>query len=384
MKVYLVGGAVRDRLLDRPVTESDYVVVGTTADTLKSLGFVQVGADFPVFLHPDSRDEYALARTEKKTGKGYLGFVVHADKNVSLQDDLLRRDLTINAMAIEVNGLFDSNFKHGTFAKEHIIDPYGGLDDLKNRQLRHICPAFCEDPVRVLRLARFCARYAPKGFQIASSTKALVQKMHDDGELNHLVAERVWAETVKAFAEDWADMYFVSLKKLGVLSTVMPALDGVFDNFKTTKYALRLVKTDTQDSLLIKFGLVALCFIHQNQAFTAFCQDLKVPKQYASFGQMLLTHFDSLQRFDKLDDNELFALLKASGFLKMPDKLDNLLKCVMLYKFAKQQCLLDDIHITLSNISQKDIDQTLTGVAIGQAIDDLRQQKMREIREFLD
>lgn len=378
-KVYLVGGAVRDRLLDRPVTESDYVVVGSNFDTLKSLGFVQVGSDFPVFLHPNTHDEYALARTERKSGKGYKGFSVHTD-SVSLEDDLMRRDLTINAMAIEVGGLFDSDFKHGNFAKEHIIDPYGGLDDLKNRQLRHICPAFCEDPVRVLRLARFLARYAPKGFKIANSTKNLVQKMHDDGELNHLVAERIWAETVKALSEDWADMYFTTLKKLGVLATIMPALDSVFDDFTITKYALRLVKISSHyNDLLIKFGLIALCFIRKPHSFKNFCQTLKIPKQYQAFGQMLLVHFNDLERFDELNSNQLFELIKATNFLKLPNKLDDLLRCITLYKFAKQQRLLDNIHYHLNKISQKDIDQTLTGKAIGQAIDELKKQKLDQL-----
>jgi tRNA nucleotidyltransferase (CCA-adding enzyme) len=173
MKIYLVGGAVRDTLLNRPVTERDWVVVGETPESMLKQGFKPVGKDFPVFLHPNTHDEYALARTERKTSHGYTGFTVHADPDVTLEQDLIRRDLTINAMAMTPEG--------------DIIDPYNGQQDLKNRIFRHVSPAFTEDPVRLLRLARFAARYAHLGFTLAEETNALLVQMVAAGEVDYLV-----------------------------------------------------------------------------------------------------------------------------------------------------------------------------------------------------
>jgi tRNA nucleotidyltransferase (CCA-adding enzyme) len=181
LRTYLVGGAVRDRLLGRAVSERDFVVVGATPDDLLSRGFQQVGKDFPVFLHPQTKDEYALARTERKTAPGYHGFAVHADPEITLEEDLQRRDLTINALAEDPSGV--------------LIDPYGGLADLQARVLRHVSPAFAEDPVRILRLARFAARFDDLGFRVAPETMDLMRGMVAAGEVDALVPERVWQET---------------------------------------------------------------------------------------------------------------------------------------------------------------------------------------------
>ena len=178
MNTFLVGGAVRDALLNIPVKDRDWVVVGATPGQLLEQGYQQVGADFPVFLHPDTHEEYALARTERKSGNGYQGFDCRFSPDVTLEEDLLRRDLTINAMASDAAG--------------NIIDPYNGQQDLADKILRHVSPAFSEDPLRVLRIARFAARFAKQGFTIANETRLLMQQMVNDGELNHLVAERLW------------------------------------------------------------------------------------------------------------------------------------------------------------------------------------------------
>ena len=211
MKIFLVGGAVRDQLLGRPVTERDYVVVGATPAELLAQGYLPVGRDFPVFLHPDTRAEYALARTECKTGHGYHGFAMHAAPDVSLEADLQRRDLTVNAMAQDDDG--------------NLIDPYGGLADLHNKILRHVSPAFADDPLRVLRVARFAARYAPYGFTIAPETLALMQQMVSSGELDHLTPERVWLETAKALAEDKPGVYIETLRACGALKVIFPEID---------------------------------------------------------------------------------------------------------------------------------------------------------------
>jgi tRNA nucleotidyltransferase (CCA-adding enzyme) len=214
MQIYLVGGAVRDALLGLPVRERDWVVVGAEPDELVRLGYRQVGRDFPVFLHPDSHEEYALARVERKTAPGYRGFEVHCAPSVTLEDDLRRRDLTINAMARDDAG--------------KLIDPYDGRADLERRQLRHVSEAFIEDPVRILRVARFAARYAGLGFTVAPETLALMQRMVAAGEADALVPERVWQETAKALAEQSPQVFFAVLRAVGALRVVFPELDRLW------------------------------------------------------------------------------------------------------------------------------------------------------------
>lgn len=217
MEIYLVGGAVRDSLLGLPVRERDYVIVGATPadiDAMLTRGFSQVGKDFPVFLHPESGEEYALARTERKSAPGYHGFVIHAAPDVTLEDDLVRRDLTVNAIARAEDGA--------------LIDPYGGLRDLEARLLRHVSPAFAEDPVRLLRVARFAARFANLGFSIADETQALMRRMVENGEVDALVPERVWQEIVKALDTERPDRFFEVLRETGALVRLLPELDALF------------------------------------------------------------------------------------------------------------------------------------------------------------
>ncbi|MDO9105524.1 MAG: multifunctional CCA addition/repair protein [Methylovulum sp.] len=214
MKIYLVGGAVRDKLLQLPVTEQDWVVIGETPESMLKQGFRPVGKDFPVFLHPQNHEEYALARTERKTAHGYKGFSVDAAPHVSLEDDLIRRDLTINAMAMTPEG--------------QLIDPYGGQQDLALRVFRHVSPAFSEDPVRILRVARFAARYAHLGFTVAEETRMLMTEMVNSGEVDYLVPERVWAELFKALNEATPSAFFYTLRACGALAKIFPELDNLF------------------------------------------------------------------------------------------------------------------------------------------------------------
>jgi tRNA nucleotidyltransferase (CCA-adding enzyme) len=209
--VYLVGGAVRDSLLGHQTKDQDYVVVGETPEKMVSLGFKPVGSDFPVFLHPKTKDEYALARTERKNGMGYKGFLVDAGTSVTLEEDLARRDLTINSMALDANG--------------ELIDPFNGQADIKNKILRHTTDAFAEDPVRVLRVARFLARYGEQ-WTIHPDTYALMKQLKDSGELSHLVPERVWQETEKALGEKHAHLFFEALNGLGIFPEI-EAMVGV-------------------------------------------------------------------------------------------------------------------------------------------------------------
>lgn len=214
MQIYLVGGAVRDKLLGLPVKDQDYLVVGATPEQLLAQGYQQVGNDFPVFLHPESKAEYALARTERKQGNGYNGFVCDFTPDVTLEQDLLRRDLTINALAEDASG--------------KIFDFYGGMADLENRILRHVSPAFSEDPLRVLRVARFAARFHSLGFRIAPETVKLMKEMTACGELKHLTAERVWLETQKAFETESPHIYFKILHIVGALKVLFPEVEALF------------------------------------------------------------------------------------------------------------------------------------------------------------
>jgi tRNA nucleotidyltransferase (CCA-adding enzyme) len=214
MQIFKVGGAVRDRLLDRPVSEIDWVVVGGSAEQMLAQGFRPVGADFPVFLHPQSGEEYALARTERKSGRGYGGFTFFAAPEVTLEEDLQRRDLTINAIAEDEHG--------------NLIDPYGGQRDLSARLLRHVAPAFAEDPLRVLRVARFAARYAPLGFHIATETMQLMRQLADSGELQALTAERSWKEISRALMEPRPDVFIQVLYDCGALAVILPEVHKLF------------------------------------------------------------------------------------------------------------------------------------------------------------
>lgn len=212
MKIYLVGGSVRDELLGRKNVDRDWVVVGSTIEKMRQDGYIQVGKDFPVFLHAETKEEYALARTERKTGSGYYGFECNSDPTVTLEEDLLRRDITINAMAKSPDG--------------KIIDPYGGQKDLHAKILRHVSPAFAEDPVRILRVARFAARYSD--FNVAPETLSLMREMVTAGEVDALVPERVWQETERALKEDNPQQFFVILRECGALARIFPALDNLW------------------------------------------------------------------------------------------------------------------------------------------------------------
>jgi tRNA nucleotidyltransferase (CCA-adding enzyme) len=233
MQVYLVGGAVRDALLNRKVVERDYVVVGATPEEMLSQGFTQVGKDFPVFLHPKTQEEYALARTERKSGKGYTGFVCDASSSVTLEEDLLRRDLTVNAIAQNNYG--------------NLIDPYGGKKDLENRVLRHVSEAFSEDPLRVFRVARFATRYAYLGFTIATETMALMQSMAESGELSTLSAERVWQETKRSLLEKTPHVFFTVLNQAHGLNDWFTELEINLDTaLATLKTAVDLEKSENE------------------------------------------------------------------------------------------------------------------------------------------
>ena len=257
MEIYLVGGAVRDKLLGLDVKERDWVVVGATPEQMETLGYKKVGKDFPVFLHPVTHDEYALARTERKIGPGYKGFAVHAAPDVTLEEDLKRRDLTVNAIAETLDG--------------RLIDPFGGQQDLHNGILRHVSSAFVEDPVRILRVARFAARFAKWGFKVAHSTNTLMRKMVENGEVDALVPERVWAELERALAEEQPSRFFKVLRGCGALARIFPEIDRLFG---VPQSAIHHPEIDTGIHIMMVLQQSALLTKNTQVRFAALVHDL--------------------------------------------------------------------------------------------------------------
>lgn len=337
MRIYLVGGAVRDRLLGRPVVDRDHVVVGARPEELVARGYRPVGKDFPVFLHPESGEEYALARTERKTGRGYHGFAFHADPGVTLEEDLARRDLTINAIAQGEDGA--------------LVDPYGGVRDLEARVLRHVSPAFVEDPVRLLRVARFAARFAPLGFTVAPETMALMQRMVAEGEVDHLVPERVWAETRRALAEAQPSAFLRVLRGSGALAVLFPEMDALYGvpqrpDFHPeidTGIHMELV-LDAAAAIAPGDDLVGYCaFCHDlGKALTpagalprhighehagvpcvrALSARLKVPTEHATLAEHVCREHLNAHRALELKPATVLRLLGALDALRRPARLD--------------------------------------------------------------
>lgn len=340
MKTYLVGGAVRDRLLGYPVKERDWLVVGETADSMLAAGFRPVGKDFPVFLHPLDHEEYALARTERKTAPGYKGFAVHAAPDVTLEEDLLRRDLTVNAMAIDADG--------------ELIDPYNGRRDLDSRILRHVSAAFVEDPVRILRVARFAARYAHLGFTVAEETLELMRKMVTAGEADFLVAERVWAELHKALLERTPAAFFQVLKDCGALQVVFPEVDALFGVPQPEKYhpeidtgvhSLMVLEQAARLSDKAEVRLAALLHDlgkaltpsqhwpshhgHEQKGLPVLaklCERLRVPNNFKSLCAQVMQYHTHCHRALELRADTLTDMLQTIGAFKPDSRLDEFLQ----------------------------------------------------------
>ena len=342
MNVYLVGGAVRDKLLNLPVKDRDWVVVGASPDQLLALGFKQVGADFPVFLHPDTQEEHALARTERKQGHGYQGFDVAFGPDVTLDEDLIRRDLTINAMALDDQG--------------NLIDPYGGKQDLENKLLRHVSDAFIEDPLRVLRVARFAARFHHLGFRIADETQKLMASITQSGELDHLTPERVWQETERALHETSPATYFSVLQKCGALAVCFPELNALFGVPQRPEYhpevdtgvhslmsleqAARLsVKSEVRFAALIHDLGKALTdqdnwpshHGHENLGLPAveqLCDRLKTPNSYRVLALKTCEFHTHVHRAKELKSKTIWKVIKKLDALRKPEQFaDFLLAC---------------------------------------------------------
>lgn len=398
---YLVGGAVRDHLLGLEVHERDWVVVGATPEQMIELGFTPVGRDFPVFLHPSSKQEYALARTERKSGHGYGGFVFHTSPEVTLEDDLIRRDLTINAMAQDSKG--------------RITDPHGGQQDIEARLLRHVSPAFVEDPLRVLRIARFAARFHHLGFRVADETLDLMRQLTSSGELDHLVAERVWKETARALMEPAPQVYFQLLHDCGALEVLFPevaALDGVpqpashhpeidslkhlylclaqaahHDNPLATRYAVLchdLGKAATPASEWPKHHG------HENRGIKlveAMSQRLSVPNELKELAVLTAQYHLHCHRARELKPSTLAKLFKALDYQRRPERLERFVEACQAD--AQGRLGLSDkpypqaqLLLTLATATQVDtqplLAQGFSGKQLGDAIE---RQRVTQIRE---
>jgi tRNA nucleotidyltransferase (CCA-adding enzyme) len=330
---------VRDRLLGRPVRERDFVVVGATVGELRARGFQQVGKDFPVFLHPQTKDEYALARTERKTAPGYHGFAVHADPTVTLEEDLLRRDLTINALAEDETGA--------------LIDPYGGLADLQARVLRHVSPAFAEDPVRILRLARFAARFADLGFRIADETRELIRDMVAAGEVDALVPERVWQEMSRALGEDRPSRFFEVLRDGGALARLLPELDRLWGvpqpvqwhpEIDTGVHVMLVLDVAARLSPDIEVRFAALCHDlgkgttdpeiwpghkgHEERSvelLEAVCDRFRIPNRCRELGRIAARYHGLVHKVDELRAGTVLDLLDAADAFRRPERFEQML-----------------------------------------------------------
>lgn len=401
MKTYLVGGSVRDKLLNLTIKDRDWVVVGSSPEEMLAKGFQPVGKDFPVFLHPKNHEEYALARTERKTAPGYKGFTVHAEPSVTLEEDLARRDLTINAIAQAEDG--------------SLIDPYNGQQDLKNKILRHVSPAFVEDPVRVLRIARFAARF---NFTIADETLVLIKQMVEEKELDYLVPERVWQEVDKALATTQPSLFFMALREAGALKSLFPEVDRLFGVPQVPKWhpevdtGVHVMMVIDQAAILtsdIAVRFAALChdlgkgttpadILPQHNGHEArsvklthsLCQRLRVPKdietlalkvaEYHTHVHLLfelrpatiLKVIEALDAFRRPDRFEQFLLAGEADFRGRPGYEDLPLPEINVFKQCLNTCKTVTAHAFIEAGKQ--------GPAIGEAI---RKQRIKLIEQVM-
>ena len=402
MEIFEVGGAVRDSLLGLPVSERDWVVVGARPKDLLRLGYKQVGKDFPVFLHPTTGEEYALARTERKVGPGYHGFDFDTSTAVTLVEDLARRDLTINAMARD---------EHGT-----LIDPYGGLNDLKARNLRHISDAFAEDPLRVLRVARFAARFRKLGFSVAGPTMELMKRLVETGEAGALKAERVWQETDKALAEPDPDVYFGVLRQCGALEVVFPEIAALFgvpqpakwhpeiDTGIHTMMALR-TSAKLSDKVAVRFAVLThdlgkattpkhMLPSHRGheersvRLLNELCERLPVPRRYRELAEAVARHHGNVHRAAQLRAATIYKLIVAVDGLRRPQRFEGfLLACEadargrlgLEERPYPQAGILRTALAAASEVRSDDATGEIHGRALGMRLRQLRIQAIRDV-----
>ncbi|MDP0588137.1 MAG: polynucleotide adenylyltransferase [Candidatus Endonucleobacter bathymodioli] len=374
MKIYLVGGAVRDRLLGLEVKDRDWVVVGATPEAMIANGYRPVGKDFPVFLHPETHEEYALARTERKSGHGYRGFVFYTSPEISLEEDLIRRDLTINAMAQDKEG--------------NIFDPFGGQKDLENHTLRHVSSAFSEDPLRVLRLARFAARFHHAGFSAANETMELMKQMVKIGEVNHLLSERVWQETARALMEPSPEIYFKILMTCEALQIIMPAWSRLISD----TYTLPALKHAVihKEGYHVRFA----CLFPPSESVSTkqlkvFCRDITFPTEMAELALLINEHMLALISIQKnTTATELVGLFQKTDAYRKPDRFKNALAssyhlALVSGEYMQERRikkLLQCLYLCRSISSKPILAQGYKGKDIGKQ---LQVERVKQVSDFL-
>jgi tRNA nucleotidyltransferase (CCA-adding enzyme) len=404
MQVYLVGGAVRDALLGREFSERDYVVVGGSAEELTAAGYKPVGRDFPVFLHPETHAEHALARRERKTGPGYRGFVTEFSPDITLEEDLLRRDLTINAIAQDDAG--------------RLIDPYGGQADLAARVLRHVSPAFAEDPVRILRIARFAARFASLGFTVHESTRELMRGMVAAGEANALVPERVWQETERALNEARPDVFFTTLRDCGALKVIFPEVDALFGVPQPEQHhpeidtGVHLMMCLQRAAELSAPGTVRFAVLthdlgkgatpaeqlpkhvmHESRGLPlvdALCARLKVPVAHRDLARMTCKQHTNVHRALQLRPDTVLRLLEDCDAFRRPDRFREMLfacqcdaqgrKDLQDHPYPQRAYLANALATAASQSLTDEERGGLNGPAIAQALRSKRLAALTQIR----
>jgi tRNA nucleotidyltransferase (CCA-adding enzyme) len=407
VKIYKVGGCVRDHLLGLPIVDIDWVVTGTTVDNMRSAGYQTVGKDFPVFLHPKTKQEYALARSERKTAPGYHGFDFNTDPTITIEQDLLRRDLTINAIAEDEDG--------------NLIDPYGGQADIEKRILRHVSDAFVEDPVRVLRVARFAARFNHLGFKLAPETIQLIREIGTSGELGTLVAERVWSEMSRALGESNPSIFFKTLRECDVLASLFPEIDNLYGVPQTAKYHPEIdtgihVMMALEKSAKLNFDNETRFAVlmhdlgkattptdilpshhgHEQRGVklvTSFCKRWKVPKAHTELALITTEYHTHIHRAFDLKPTTLLKLFTKTDVFRKPERFKKMLQACLsdvrgrtdfennpypqatfINQLADKLC-----HADISQIIQSNLD----GKALGEAIQNLRLDLIKSEKQVL-
>jgi len=406
MKIYLVGGAVRDRLLQHAPGDRDWVVVGATQAQMEAQGYKAVGRDFPVFLHPDTGEEYALARTERKSGRGYRGFVVDADPAVTLEEDLQRRDFTINAIACDE-------------APGALVDPYGGVRDIQQRVLRHVGPAFVEDPLRVLRAARFMARFAPLGFTVADETMALMREVAASGELDALVPERVWQELRRALASARPSAFLRTLHDAQALGAILPELEALYGVPQRAEFHPEVdtgvhqeMVNDMAAQLAPGDDLIGFAALthdlgkgltppaewprhlqHEERGLAplaALCDRLKVPLDHRQLAEAVCRDHLNVHRIDELRDATVLKLLARCDGFRRPERIAQIALCCEADKRGRlgfedsdypQGETLKRLHQAALAVQARDLDLSgLKGPAVGEALAKARVKAISAVR----
>jgi tRNA nucleotidyltransferase (CCA-adding enzyme) len=380
MKIYRVGGSVRDELLGQRVADRDYVVVGATPEAMRSLGYRSVGRDFPVFLHPATHEEYALARTERKSGRGHRGFVFHASPEVTLEEDLARRDLTINAMARSDDGA--------------LIDPFGGERDLRSGVLRHVGVAFAEDPLRVLRVARFAARF---GFAIAPETEALMRAIAQSGELATLSPERIWQELSRALMERKPSRFIAVLRRCGALAAVLPEVDALFGPAPRTSAAAALCQraldcaADADEPLPVRYAVLAGALGTGTRARALRAERLSgqvnAPSDCRDLARLAARLGDRVERVDSLSAPAMLDLLLAADALRRPERLDGLVRVCAEWRRARRRYAgeyrpADRIAAALEVVRNVDAGKLASGRSGQEVGRRLRAERLKALRRW--